>query len=502
MGSLQAFMPHGMCYMWRWDMLALHVGSDLLIAGAYFSIPAAMIVLLRHRPDIPRGIFKLFVAFIMLCGITHLAAVVVVWEPLYLIQGLLKLATAVVSVITAVVLWPLIPQVIALPSVQQLEQRNAEIESLNKRLATRLESLETLAGGLSHSFNNMLTIINGNVELLRHDLNAEDHLYRLDTIDHTAQRAADMCNKMLAYSGSGHFILTEFDLSRCVEALSFEVPASIQVSRNYQVGAPPVLASERQIGQLLNMLIENAAEAIVDTGRDDGQVTLSVSCVELDEEQLSQSAFEYHTSPGKFVILEIADNGTGMSEDTLERLFEPYFTTRFTGRGLGMSAVQGIVRGHDACLFVHSKEGEGTRIRIAFPAVESETQQYRKPKHHHPKCVLVVDDEVHVLELAANYLRELDIEVHTAATAAGARAIVEKYGDRIDAVLLDYLMPEMTGLELLDEISTDINVDAYLTSGFSRGEIGDPAITQRLAGFIAKPFVQQDFRRLFRPDGT
>ncbi|MCB1691508.1 MAG: histidine kinase, partial [Pseudomonadales bacterium] len=170
------FMPHGMCFLWRPDLLVLQVGSDALIALAYFSIPAAMIVLLRKRPDVPRGILGLFSAFILLCGFTHLASIVVIWYPAYVIEGLIKLATAIVSVTTAVYLWPLIPRALAVPSVAAMEQRNHEIEELNRKLQQRIDSLSTLAGGVSHEFNNLLTVIKGHAQLLETDIGNDNAL--------------------------------------------------------------------------------------------------------------------------------------------------------------------------------------------------------------------------------------------------------------------------------------------------------------------------------------
>ena len=492
-----AFMPHGMCYMWQWDMVLLQVGSDLLIALAYFSIPAAMIVLLRNRPDMPRGIFKLFVSFIMLCGITHLIGVVVVWQPIYLIQGIAKLATAIVSIITAVVLWPLIPKAIAMPSVNDLEARNAKIDALNKRLQERLESLSTLAGGVSHEFNNLLTVIYGNVELLQDDITSAEDQEKLRAIKTASRRCTDICSKMLAYSGNGHFVLEEFDLGNFIESSTIHVSDKCSLTMQIQKNLPPIMGSPKQVKQVLNTLIENAHEAVDEKTGKAGNIGITVGKAELSSADIAEAAFETDAKPGPYVFLEVSDDGIGMDSSIMERVFDPYFSTKFTGRGLGMAAVQGIVRGHDGCLFLQSSIGNGSLVRVAFPAAQASSEQYQAPRNPQPQLVLVVDDEEPLLQIARNYLEEMGLQVLTAKNADEAIEMVKQYGHQIDAVIVDYLMPEVTGLQLLERMSDLLYADKYLTSGFTRGEIGDPDIRSQLTGFIAKPFSREDIQALF-----
>ncbi len=496
-GRFDAFMPHGMCYMWRWDILLLHVGSDLLIAAAYFSIPAALFVLIRKRPDMPRGIIKLFVAFILLCGVTHVISVFVVWEPIYLIQGFAKLATALISVVTATVLWPLIPKIIAMPSVTDLECRNQEIAALNKRLESRLDSLSTLAGGVSHEFNNLLTIIAGNAELLDQKITASDERRKLKSIQQAALRSADICSKMLAYSGSGHFVMEEIELAGFLRHTLLvndrKIPLQLQTVANLAT----IQGSPTQIKQLLDTLIDNSEEAIEEARREFGQITVTAYEQSLDQDALAEAEFEHHCEPGSYIVLQIEDNGVGLTKETREHMFEPYYTTKFTGRGLGLAAVQGIVRGHNAALFVESQTGQSCKISIAFPRLAISECNYKTPTCRSPKLILIVDDERSVLDVARAYLEELGIRTLTAENAEQALSLAEEYKGEIDALILDYLMPDSTGLQLLEKISEKLTVDTYLTSGFTRGEISDPGIHAVLTGFIAKPFNKKIFLQLF-----
>lgn len=497
LSRFDAFMPHGMCYMWRWEILLLHVGSDLLIAIAYFSIPAALFVLIKNRPDIPRGIIKLFVAFILLCGITHLISVVVVWHPFYVIQGLAKLATAVISVTTAIVLWPFIPKIIAMPSVKDLEIRNQEIDALNTRLESRLESLETLAGGVSHEFNNLLTIISGNAELLDQEMTDESDREKIASIRYAAHRSADICAKMLAYSGSGHFIMEELNIAEFLS--DQDLPQSPQLSTLLETQSilPPIQGSPGQLKQLLDTLLSNSKEAIEEAGRPDGIIKVSARQLSLNDEDFRKCEFEHHCKAGDYIVLEIEDNGVGVSNETREHMFDPYYSTKFTGRGLGLAAAQGIVRGHNACLFLESDGKTGCKISIAFPMITASATMYNQARCARPRLILIVDDEQSVLDVARSYLEELGINVLTANNSEQAISLANEYNNSIDVLILDYLMPDETGLQLLDKISRVIDVDTYLTSGFTRGEISDPDIHALLTGFIAKPFSKDDFKKLF-----
>lgn len=491
------FMPHGMCFLWRWDLLILHVGSDLMIAAAYFSIPAAIFTFIRKRTDIrDNNIAYLFAAFILLCGITHVSSIVTIWYPAYIIEGMFKLATGLVSVATAITLWRLIPRALAVPSAQQMAARNREIGELNRRLQQRIDSLTTLAGGVSHDFNNILTVIHGHAQLLeRPDMSEEDRS-SIEAILESSRRAAELCRQMLAYSGRGHFVLAKTDLNDVIS--HSELPTRLNCDITYSLASKPaqIQGSPDQLAHLLTSLVTNAIEAI-DAISGKGRIVISTSVASLTADELEAAAFETDMGPGDAVVLEVRDNGPGMDRQVVERVFEPYFSTKFTGRGLGMAAVQGIVRGHGGALFVTSTPGAGTSIRVAFPQRSTSSLQYREPMSPVPKRVLVVDDEPEVAALAAQYLESMGIEVLVTTDPIEAMTLVRKHRNELDALIVDYLMPQVTGTELLEEVAGIIEVDAYLTSGYSRGELDEPQLRKLLTGFIAKPFTRRDFQLLF-----
>ena len=136
-----SFLPHGFCLLWRPDLVALHVVSDLSIGLAYFSIPLAILAFLRRRPDFEyRWVAYLFAAFIVLCGTTHFAGVAMLWQPYYGLDGMIKLVTGVVSVTTAALLWPLLPKIVALPSPRLLQETNHRLEAeIQERRAAEVQ---------------------------------------------------------------------------------------------------------------------------------------------------------------------------------------------------------------------------------------------------------------------------------------------------------------------------------------------------------------------------
>ncbi|HYB96859.1 MAG TPA: histidine kinase N-terminal 7TM domain-containing protein [Vicinamibacterales bacterium] len=230
------------------------------------------------------------------------------------------------------------------------------------------ESLMVLAGGVAHDFNNLLTGILGNADLLS-ILSPPDSDQRraADAIVIGAQRAADLVSKMLAYSGGGRVVPETVDLDvlvrDMVDLLGASVARHCRLIYNSPGPLPLVETDPTQIRQVVLNLIVNAAEAVDDAG----VITVATGEETLDAAALKKMTFGNQVNEGRYVFIDVVDNGTGMSEHTLARMFDPFFSTKDTGRGLGMAAVAGIVRGHRAALRVTSAEGQGTRFRIWFP---------------------------------------------------------------------------------------------------------------------------------------
>lgn len=259
--------------------------------------------------------------------------------------------------------------------VSSRRRNEAERYAFERRVQEqqKSESLMVLAGGVAHDFNNLLTGILGNAELLAMQAPAESGQRRAaEAIVIGAQRAADLVSKMLAYAGGGRVVAEHVDLDALVREMVDLLEASVarQCTLTYQSPGPlPLVETDpTQIRQVVLNLIINATEAVDDHA---GVVTVATGEEVLDRERLKHMTFGNDNEPGRYVFIDVVDNGAGMSEHTLARMFDPFFSTKDQGRGLGMAAVRGIVRSHHAALRVTSAVGQGTRFRVWFPLVLS-----------------------------------------------------------------------------------------------------------------------------------
>jgi PAS domain S-box-containing protein len=230
------------------------------------------------------------------------------------------------------------------------------------------ESLMVLAGGVAHDFNNLLTGILGNAELLAMQAPPESgQRHAAETIVIGAQRAAELVSKMLAYSGGGRVVAERVDLDALVREMVDLLDASVarHCTLIYQSPGtlPEVETDPTHIRQVVLNLIINATEAV----EEDGVVTVATGEEALDAAMLKQMTYGTDIEPGRYVFIDVVDNGHGITDDTLVRMFDPFFSTKDQGRGLGMAAVRGIVRSHRAALRVTTAVGQGTRFRVWFP---------------------------------------------------------------------------------------------------------------------------------------
>jgi PAS domain S-box-containing protein len=236
----------------------------------------------------------------------------------------------------------------------------------------KLESLAVLAGGIAHDFNNILAIILGNVDLARIELPADSSIHGLlAPVLGAVQRASGLTQQMLAYSGKGHFLLEQVDINELLHDLREPIRAALgaraQAIYELTPALPTITADPSQLRQAVLNLVINAVEAIEEAA---GIVTIRTGVRSLGREDLADAYLAPDITTSRYVVLEVADTGTGMDETTLTRIFEPFFTTRFMGRGLGLGAVLGIVRGHHGAIQVRSAPGEGSTFTILLPAAE------------------------------------------------------------------------------------------------------------------------------------
>ena len=249
------------------------------------------------------------------------------------------------------------------------DRRRMEAQILH---AQKCESLGVLAGGLAHKFNNLLMAVIGNIDLALMELPATSSLrHSLTEAEKASWTAADLCKQMLAYSGKARFNLQPLDVGDLVLELThlLEVSTSCTASIHYRLepGLPSALADVAQVRQMIVNLVMNAVEAI---GDKPGVITVSSGTLDCDRAYLRETWLGDQASEGPYVFIEIADTGCGMEQQTLERVFDPFFSTKFLGRGLGLPAVLGIVRGHRGAIQVQSAPGKGSTFRILLPAMQ------------------------------------------------------------------------------------------------------------------------------------
>ena len=357
--------------------------------------------------------------------------------------------------------------------------------------AQRYESIGQLAGGVAHDFNNLLTCILGNASLAITDLKETDPLReRIEEVIHASEKAATLTRQLLAYSGKGRFVVRPMNLSRATGDLKGLLTASI--SRKIELRLelaeplPDVECDLKQFEQLLLNLVLNAGEAIGDAP---GRIVIRTAVEELTTGQAGE--FE----AGRYVLLEVSDNGPGMDEATRAQLFEPFFTTKLLGRGLGLPAVAGIVRGHKGFVRVESEPNAGATFRIFLPEARPKAAAVVSPK---PKgSILVVDDEVMVRRVAHTALSMRGYEVLLASDGREAVDMMRKLGEQVAVVLMDLMMPVMGGEEATEEIRRlrpDIVVIA--SSGFDVRQAAARFGGRGFNDFLQKPYTSRQLNQM------
>jgi PAS domain S-box-containing protein len=385
------------------------------------------------------------------------------------------------------------------------ETRKAEAERkrLEERVlqAQKMESLGILAGGIAHDFNNLLMGILGNTDLALAKTTPESPVRPfLNSVARAAQRAADLTNQMLAYSGKGRFVVEPINLSRIVEEMGhlLATVVSKHATLRYRLSPDlaPVEADATQIRQVAMNLITNASDALCDR---EGVITLSTGAVDADAAYLGSLYLADPLPAGRYVYLEVSDTGAGMDAATQARIFDPFFTTKHTGRGLGLAAVLGIVRGHRGAVKVYSEPGQGTTIKVLFPALADAVQPVAgapavpaaRPEVPAGErgTVLVVDDEETVRETARAMLESAGYAVLTAVDGVDGLEVLRSHPGGVAAIILDLTMPRMGGEEAFREIRRiDESVPVILSSGFNEQDTVNHFTGKGLAGFMQKPY--------------
>lgn len=378
------------------------------------------------------------------------------------------------------------------------ERKNAEVKRLEMesqlQQAQKMESIGTLAGGISHDFNNSLQAILGYAQILLLSTEKTDPTYsKLLQIEKAALRASELTQQLLAFSRKVESRLRPVDLNQEVKQvkklLQRTIPKMININLDLEENLNIINADPPQIEQILMNLAVNARDAM----GDEGTLKIETRNITLDKESCENYLGMF---PGEYVLLSLSDTGQGMDKETIKRIFEPFFTTKEVGKGtgLGLSMVYGLVKKHHGHITCQSEPGQGSCFNVYFPTIMDNVQEIsgedeinQPPKGD--ETILLIDDEALILELGEQILIKYGYRVLTAIDGESGIKTYRDKKDSISLIILDLMMPGMGGRRCLEEIlkiSPDIKV--IIASGYSSDENVNTAMKEGARGFIKKPF--------------
>jgi two-component system cell cycle sensor histidine kinase/response regulator CckA len=386
--------------------------------------------------------------------------------------------------------------------VTELRLAEKERQRLEAQLqhAQKMEAVGTMAGGIAHDFNNLLMGIQGLTSLLMFEIDpAHPHVEHLKEIEDCVKSAADLTKQILGFARGGKYEVKPTDLNELIESNSQmfgRTQKEILIYKEYQKFVWTVEVDQGQIGQVLMNIFVNAWQAMPNGGA----LSIATANITLDANYVKP----FQLAPGRYVKLSVTDTGLGMDENIQKRIFEPFFTTKEMGRGtgLGLATVYGIIKNHGGFIEVNSRKGEGTTFNIYLPATEVEVVEEKRADEklvRGSETVLFVDDEDLIIDVGEQILQRMGYTVFVARSGREALEIFSKKKDDIDMVILDMIMPDMSGGEAYDrlcEIHPDIKV--LLSSGYSlRGQARN-ILARGCKGFIQKPFNMRELSHKLR----
>ena len=360
--------------------------------------------------------------------------------------------------------------------------------------AQKMEAVGTLAGGIAHDFNNILQAIFGYTEILLMGKEPSNPDYeKLEAIEKSAQRASDLTKRLLIFSRKVESKLRLVNLNNEIEQVSQmlerTIPKMINIELHLSEDIKIINADPAQIEQIMMNLGVNARDAMPDGGR----LIFETENVILDEEYCK---IHSGSKPGQYVKLSISDNGHGMDKETLRHIFEPFYTTKDTGKGtgLGLAMVYGIVKSHNGYIMCYSEPDEGTTFKIYFPIIEKEAERVESKKDKIPikggnETILLVDDEEFIRELGKDVLARFGYTVLMASDGETALEIYREKKEEINLVILDIIMPGMGGRKCLEELlKLNPKSRIIIASGYSINGPAKEVLKAGAKGFISKPY--------------
>jgi len=367
--------------------------------------------------------------------------------------------------------------------------------------AQRHEGMMAVAGGVAHDFNNLLTAIMGNASLGALDVDDPDNAKEcFALIEEAAVHAAGLTRQMLAYAGRAPGVVGAVHMDALVDnqtrLLRASIPAQVELAVDIQAELPAVDGDEIQLRQVVLNLVTNAAQAI---GDNVGTVRVECRALDATDDDLAASFDSPSLHAGRYVQLSVSDTGCGIAPDVRQRIFDPYFTTKKDGHGLGLAATLGIVQDHKGTLRVYSEESEGTTFRVLLPAVARAAQGWGRPastRQAQGLRVLLVDDDDRVRAFAERTLKKAGHQVVAVENAEEAASAAQSTD--VDLMLLDLFMPRTGSTDtraLLESLSPEVPV--LLNSGAPKDDAVHRVVERSgphsaaIVGFLQKPYTAQ-----------
>jgi len=370
--------------------------------------------------------------------------------------------------------------------------------------AQKMESIGRLAGGVAHDFNNMLSVIIGNAELIMANMAPNDPIHgNLSEIFSAARRSADVTRQLLAFARKQTITPKVLDLNRTIESMLKMLRRLIgeDIDLAWLPGADvwPVRMDPSQIDQILANLCVNARDAITDVGK----ITIETRTATIDSAYCAEHP---DVVAGDFVLLAVSDDGSGMDKETISHLFEPFFTTKEIGKGtgLGLATIFGIVKQNNGFINVYSEPGHGSTFKIYLPRNLTKTESLEKKTSDKinldgTETILLVEDEPSILKMTQMMLERMGYNVLVAGTPGEATALAREHAGEIHLLMTDVVMPEMNGRDLARNLlSLYPDLKRLFMSGYTADVIAHHGVLDDGVAFIQKPFSMADLSEKLR----
>jgi signal transduction histidine kinase len=385
---------------------------------------------------------------------------------------------------------------------KRIREENKALQSQLQQ-AQKMEAIGTLAGGIAHDFNNILGGIMGYAELAMMKLPKESKaIGDLEQVIKSSERAADLVKQILTVSRQNKKeqrpVQVRYIVSEALKLLKATLPTTIEIRKDLLKESGIVNADPTQMHQVVMNLCTNAGHAMQKEG---GVLTVELANVALDD---IEAARHFGMNPGSYLRLTVSDTGHGMTSEIMERIFDPYFTTKDTGEGtgLGLSVAQGIVKVHGGTITVYSQPGKGTTLHVYLPIIQEEERKEKESERPVPtgsERILFIDDEQILIELGHQMLGRLGYEVVSQQSSIEALELFRAEPDRFDLVITDLTMPHMTGDKLAQElIRIRPDIPIILCTGHSRLVSEKKAKEMGIRAFIMKPILRRKIAEAIR----